>query len=268
MKNSDNSTPLSEKQHDAEIRDFTARVTHVERPSSSLLRVAVTLPGSGNNKNWQEPNVAVRFYLPDGTRVYTVRSYDPDSEEAVIDVVQHENPSLMMQWSAHAKIGDTFTLSGPRPHVGVPDTPRVALFADDTAIPALYTLLEQWPAGKTGSAWVTTPDEAAFNELPTVAGVDLNYLSPGESPLATAALGISEKDGLGVWAAGERDEMKAIRRYFRQIIGLDKSVVNVAGYWKIDTTNAQIDEHRRAAYLRGIEQGISLTDFDDLDLAI
>ena len=62
--------------------------------------------------------------------------------------------------------------------------------------------------------------------------------------------------------------MKAIRRYFRQIIGLDKSVVNVAGYWKIDTTNAQIDEHRRAAYLRGIEQGISLTDFDDLDLAI
>lgn len=214
------------------------------------------------------PNVAVRFYLPDGTRVYTVRSYDQEHEIAGIDVVQHGEPSLMMQWSDTVRIGNTFTLTGPRPHVGLPDTERVALFADDTAIPALYTLLEQWPVGKSARVWVRTHDKAAFDELPSVAGVELNYMGASESALATAVFSIDDGDGRGVWAAGERDEMKAIRRYFRNEVGLDKSVVCVAGYWKIDTTNAQIDEHRRAAYLSGIERGIKLEDFDDLDLAI
>ncbi|MGO1447646.1 siderophore-interacting protein [Corynebacterium casei] len=260
--------PLREQGHDAALNEFNARVTQVERPSESLLRVSVYLPESGSNDDWLEPNIAVRFYLPAGTRVYTVRSYDRGREVAVIDVVQHEKPSVMMDWSNSVKVGDTFALTGPRPHVGLPEASRLALFADDTAMPALYSLLQYWPEGAAGNAWVSTSDQEAFYELPLVSGLELHYVDPESKSLATIARTITDGEGLGIWAAGERDEMKDIRRYFRNEIGMDKSAVRVAGYWKIDTTNAQIDEHRRAAYLRGLSEGKGLEDFDDLDLAI
>ena len=71
-----------------------------------------------------------------------------------------------------------------------------------------------------------------------------------------------------VWAAGERDEMKSIRRHFRKQVGLEKDAVAVFGYWKYNTTNTQIDAVRKENYMKMLSEGQLLENFDDLSLEI
>ncbi|WP_080792360.1 siderophore-interacting protein [Corynebacterium pacaense] len=259
---------LRENAHDRDISEIRATITAVDRPSFSLLRVTAHLPGAAQNPVWGIPNVAVRFYLDDATRVYTVRSFDRACESMVVDVVQHGHPSPMMSWSETVAPGDELTLTGPRPHFPLPPGGKVALFLDDTAIPALAAIMDQWPAGVGGVGWVVTEDVAAFEELPHIEGLELHLLAPGDQPLADKARELPNPSTHVVWAAGERDEMKSIRGYFRRDIGLEKESVAVFGYWKKGTTNTRIDQVRRDHYMRLLAEGGDLEGFDDLSLEI
>ena len=142
--------PLGED-HDRGLNDVVAVVERVERPTESILRIAVQLTSSADDPNWLRPNVAFRIQLgphyDDVSRVYTVRTFDASSGSMTFDVVLHGHTSPMMRWADDRRVGDTFSLTGPRPHFLVPEIAgrRVALFADDTAIPALYSILLQWP---------------------------------------------------------------------------------------------------------------------------
>jgi hypothetical protein len=71
-----------------------------------------------------------------------------------------------------------------------------------------------------------------------------------------------------VWGAGERDEMREVRRFFRTGAGLAKEDVAVFGYWKRGTTNTQIDAERLAAYEKVLASGGTVTELDDLALPI
>lgn len=271
---------LDDEVHDRDITEFAATITSISRPSPSLLRFTAHLPGSVANGQWMLPNVAIRFYLDERygghTRVYTVRDYDPVSEAVVVDVVQHEGDSPMMRWSREVQVGDVLSITGPRPHFIVPEAHgrEAVLFADETAIPALASIMDQWPAETRGRGWVSGPDPAAFAELPEIAGLDLTFVdtrhAANTAPLAEAARAIQDVDvdDIVVWAAGERDEMREIRRHFRAHHGLDKDDLAVFGYWKRGVTNTRIDIERKAHYERMVAAGADVTDFDDLALPI
>ena len=193
------------------------------------------MTSSADDPNWLRPNVAFRIQLGpqygDVSRVYTVRTCNAPSGSMTFDVVLHGHTSPMMRWAADLRVGDTFSLTGPRPHFLVPEIAgrRVALFADDTAIPALYSILLQWPEGLTGVGWVATGDAEAFAELPVIPGLELHHVEDG---LAEYALELDNPGDYAVWGAGERDEMRAIRAHFRKTVGLAKDDVVVFGYWK------------------------------------
>ncbi len=151
-----------------------------------------------DDPTWSRPNVTVRMNLgpafDDASRVYTVRSYDSASGSIVVDVVLHGQTSPMMRWAAALAVGDTFGLTGPRPHFLIPDVPgrRIALFLDGTAIPALHSIIEQLPTDVVGIGWVTTDDEVAFAELPALPpGLELHRVSADptepDGPLAVRA---------------------------------------------------------------------------------
>lgn len=271
------STPrhhLRDTVHDRDISDFAATVTQVARPVPSVLRVTLHLPGAGRNPEWAKPNVAIRFYLSERyeeqTRVYTVRSFDREEETVEVDVVQHGASSPMMAWSTDVEVGDTLHITGPRPHMVLPECPggRAVLFADDTALPALYSILDQWPSGVRGRCWVSTPDRAAFEELPHLPEVELSYLPAVGTPLLDAARLVPSPEDVVVWAAGEREEMKGIRRHFRREVGLDKQRVAVSGYWRRGVTNTEIDAVRKENYLALMARGGQMEDLDDLSLSI
>jgi NADPH-dependent ferric siderophore reductase len=250
----------------------------MERPSDHLLRITAHLTESTDDPTWSRPNVTVRMNLgpnfDDASRVYTVRSYDSVAGSIVIDVVLHGQTSPMMRWAAALAIGDTFGLTGPRPHFLVPDVPgrRIALFLDGTAIPALYSIIEQLPTDVVGIGWVTTDDEVAFAELPALPGLELHRVSADlaepDGPLAVRARELADPASYVVWGAGERNEMRAIRKHFRSTVGLDKDDVAIFGYWKRGISNTEIDLRRRENYERILAGGGTLTDIDDLAIEI
>ena len=271
-------TVLRTADHNRGLNDVRAVVEALERPSDHLLRITARLTESTDDPAWSRPNVTVRMNLgpsfDDASRVYTVRSYDSAAGSIVIDVVLHGHTSPMMRWAATLTVGDTFDLTGPRPHFLVPEVPgrRIALFLDGTAIPALYSIIEQLPTDVVGIGWVTTDDEVAFDELPTLPGLELHRVSadPAESdgPLTARARELADPESYVVWGAGERNEMRSIRTHFRSTVGLDKDDVAIFGYWKHGVSNTEIDLRRRENYERILADGGTLTDIDDLAIEI
>jgi len=274
--NGDGPSVLHHPDHDRGIDEITVTITGVIRPTPRLIRFTACLPVGADNPSWAQPNVAVRLQLGADfghvSRVYTVRTYDPATRSFDVDVVVHGDTSPMMRWTSGLRPGDTVLLAGPRPQLVVPEAPerRVALFLDATAIPALYSMLEQWPTGLEGVGWVATSDRAAFDELPGVTGVDLRRVDPDAElrPLATEAISLDHPEQYVVWGAGERDEMRDIRRHFRDTVGLTKDEVAVFGYWKRGVTNTEIDRRRLQSYQRLLADGGSLEELDDLAIEI
>ncbi|MGR4009245.1 siderophore-interacting protein [Leucobacter sp. 1207-22] len=272
------SSAIQSDDHNRGLQLDTATVRAIINVSPQLARVVLAVPNFDAEPLWQRPNAALRFYFDERfdseTRVYTVRSFNTADGTVDVDVVRHGSASPMMRWLDSLNVGDTVEFGGPRPHFVFPDAPgsELAIFADATSLPALYAILaakqdEENAIPLRGQGWVATDDEVAFAELPQVPGITLTRVAPGNG--FTAHFGsISEAEPVAVWAAGERDEMKAIRSHFRKDRGLAKSDVAVFGYWKRGTTNTQIDEYRLAAYEETLAAGGSVGDLDDLALAI
>lgn len=259
--------------HNRGLQLGRATVVSFRDVTPQLARVVLRIPDLATEPNWLVPNVAIRFYLDErfdtSTRVYTVRSADAAAETIEVDVVKHGETSPMMQWIDTLQVGDTVKFGGPRPHFDIPETGGrdAVIFADATSLPALYAILEQADPQLAGRGWVATNDEGAFAELPVLPGLTLTRIAPGTGFTEQLAT-LTEPASVVVWGAGERDEMRAIRSFFRNDNGLAKDDVAVFGYWKRGTTNTQIDEKRVAAYEIALAEGRSVHDLDDLALAI
>lgn len=257
-------------------------VTDIVRPFPSVIRVTARIAPS-SPQIWQRPNVAVRLEVeaPQGqrpvSRIYTVRSFDAARSLIELDFVMHPDDSPAMRWLAAAHVGQATMLVGPRPHF-VPDFEcgrKIALFADETAIPAVYAILQQWRAPAQGVVYIETAERAAFDELPDVPGVQKHLLlrQSGEHPgkttfLMDAALTLPDPQSWCVWAAGERGMARALRTYFTQDHGLNREDVRVFGYWRAGVSSSQIDRVRLGHYSDLRARGDKLERFEDLDLPI
>lgn len=266
-------TRLRGEDHDRGLHEVRAVVEAIERPSFSIVRIATRLVSSAEDPNWAQPNVAFRIHLGgdygDVSRIYTVRDYD-GAGRFTFDVVLHEGASPMMRWVSALNTGDSFELTGPRPHIGIPETAgrRVALFVDETGIPALYSLLRQWPAGVAGKGWIATKDAHVLAELPHVDGLELVRVACGEPDmLLSHAKAIADAANRAVWGAGERGEMRAIRQHFAAL-GLAKQDIAIAGYWRRGVSNTEIDARRKDDYERVLSRGGTLADYDDLAVEV
>ncbi|MFT4056468.1 MAG: siderophore-interacting protein [Novosphingobium sp.] len=263
-------TALRGEDHDKGLHDASATVVSIEQPSWSILRIGARLDVSAEDPDWSVPNVAFRLHLREGgeeiSRIYTVRDTD-GAGRFRFDVVLHEGLSPMMQWCASLRIGDSFSLTGPRPHMGIPEAKgrKVALFLDETGIPALYALLQRWPEGLTGHGWVVTRDIAVFAELPQVEGLELQRIDSAghEQPLLARAQALADAAGHVVWAAGERREMRALRQHF-MALNVPRKDLAITGYWGRGLSNTEIDERRKADYENVLARGGTLADYDDL----
>lgn len=260
--------------HDRGLEQLSATVLNKTRPTPGITRIEARL--SANSLEWSRPNVAFRIHLGEISRIYTVRDHDALNATITFDVVHHEGASPMMAWIHDIRMGDSFLMTGPRAHSPIPEAPgrRVALFLDDTGMPALYAMLRQWPEGLEGTGWVATLDQEAFAQLPRVAGLDLQRITPQrnasdeEGALAIRARVLAHPEHHVVWGAGERGEMRAIRRHFIDVVGLDRRDLALSGYWKRGVSNTSIDQRRQEAYERLLARGGTLEEFDDLAVEV
>jgi NADPH-dependent ferric siderophore reductase len=229
---------------------------------------------------WMEQPTEERGHM----RTYTIRDVRGSGEATriVVDMVLHLEGDLVgpgSTWASTAAVGDRIVLLAPRRgHVygGIEFAPaegaELLLVGDETAVPAVCTVLEQLPADALGTAFLEVPHVDDVQTTVGPAGVEVVWLVRDDAELGVqlhdavvAHLGIpgarvevteDEVDpdlwetpthsssgeevsggqdpaaGTYAWIAGESKVVTGLRRHLVNELGFDRSQVAFMGYWR------------------------------------
>ncbi|MGH3872953.1 MAG: siderophore-interacting protein [Pseudonocardiaceae bacterium] len=290
-------------------RMYFVEVSHTQRLSPSFVRITFTgsclrafgasgtdqrikllLPQPGrpvtdipSGHRWHAAWQAMASRIRPIMRSYTVRAHRPDTGELDIDFVLHGADGRggpVSAWALTTRPGDRVALAGPDP-AGAgrrwgcawspPSTARLLVIAgDETAVPAVASIVEALPADARGVVCVEVPapDDRQCWTAPD--GVEVRWLvrrcAAGSAPhgslleptvaqvlaeLGTPAAGtdLAEMDvdtsilwdvpdvstGQGefyAWLAGEAGVIKRLRRLMVNDHGVPRTSVAFMGYWR------------------------------------
>ncbi|WP_435737229.1 siderophore-interacting protein [Cellulosimicrobium sp. PMB13] len=186
------------------------------------------------------------------TRTYTVRWVDDVTQRLAIDFVVHGDEGIAGPWAASARPGDRIVLSGPGGlYAPDPSADWHLLVGDDSAIPAISSALEALPRDAVGLAWLEVATEADVQAVDAPPGVDVTWLVRGDAPAGTTTLlpdavrAAPWRDGRAhVFAHGEREAMKALRRLFAER-GVPRQDLSLSGYWAYGRAEDRFQAEKR-----------------------
>jgi len=213
-------------------------------PTSHL---KVFLPADGQ----EEPNLPE--FVPEGAvfdedaprptvRTYTPRRYDPASKTLEIQFLLHgEGPASA--WAERVKPGDKLAVAGPGGRFSLePEAGHWWLAADESAIPAVGTLLDALPDSVTVEAHIEVDgpdDEVDFASTAKTSITWHHRRDPGAfgAELAAAARAADIPGGARIWVACEAGAMRDIRRYLTRERGIPAGQLVTRGYWRAGEQN-------------------------------
>lgn len=173
-----------------------------------------------------------------GTRTYTVRRWDPEAGEIDIDVVKH-GTGPATTWAYTCREGEDIHIAGPKISHGHPDCEWLLIAGDETALPAIGRWLEEMPPGTRAQVFIEVASAERVQDLPTRADAAITWLDRCGAPAGTTSLLFDAiraadwpSDDVFAWVAGEALTLAPIRRWLRGEKGLDKTQVEVTGYWR------------------------------------
>ncbi|MFJ6850767.1 siderophore-interacting protein [Streptomyces sp. NPDC091271] len=215
--------------------------------------VKLLFPDSDGTLRLPEPNGTMLRWAGSvlRSRQYTVRRYDPVSGEIDIDIALHDG-GLASDWAREARPGAVMHLAGPPGGLIVPHSyDRYLLAGDITALPAIARRLEELPRSAKGWAFVEVPDVAEQIELSAPEGVEVRWLHRDDRSAAAdeafvravTSVTVPEGERVYVWVAGEAGQIKPLRRWVRDELGLDKADHDITGYWKRGVADFDEDDH-------------------------
>lgn len=207
----------------------------------------VFLPADGQS----EPNLPE--YTPDGAvyaeegppptvRTYTPRRYDPATRTLEIQFLLHgEGPASA--WAQRAKPGDKLAVAGPGGRFSLdPVADYWWLAADESAIPAVGTLLDALPATTTVDVHIEVdgPDDEIELAGPAKTTITWHHRRGHDAygaELNEAAKTAEIPEGARIWVACEAGAMRDIRRYLTRERGLPIAQLVTRGYWRTGQQN-------------------------------
>jgi NADPH-dependent ferric siderophore reductase len=187
--------------------------------------------------------------LPDGPRAVSMRTYTPlavrpEVLEVDVDFVLHgEGPAS--SWAAQARVGQVLFLMGPGPGYALDaNATQHLLIADDSALPAVETILAALPATARASVLLEVIADAEVRPLHSPAQLDVTWLARGAGHRAA---GLPTEQALRalppiaadarIYLACEAAAMRRIRKLLTDELGVDRSRIVGRGYWKLDAVN-------------------------------
>lgn len=212
-------------------------------------------------------------------RTYTLRHCDPAARELVVDFVAHGDTGPATRWVSGAAVGDEVLVLAPDAtsteasggYAWQPGRASTLLVAgDETAVPAVASILESLPDDASGVAFLEVPTALDAQRLSAPAGVEVRWLSRASEGVerhgtlldrevrrwAARHLGGARveggasagpdvdpdvlwevpdaevRDGLYAWIAGEAGAVTGLRRHLVRDLGVEASRVAFMGYWK------------------------------------
>ncbi len=248
------------------------------------IKLLFPVPGHGfahlpDGPDWYERWRA----LPEGHRnpfrTYTARAVRRHLRELDVDLVLHGATGPASRWALSAKAGDPVRLLGPDAafdgnHGGIEFRPpadgsTVLLAGDETAVPAICSILERLPEHSRGEAVLEVPHGADRLAVAAPAGVVVSWVAreraphgSGLVPAVIAAAGrllpgagtgagaeladvdvddailwevpaAAPDDSLYAWLAGEAGVIRGLRRHLVAERGMDRKAVAFMGYWRL-----------------------------------
>ncbi|MGO2425431.1 MAG: siderophore-interacting protein [Corynebacterium flavescens] len=253
------------------------------------LRIKLIFPGpsglvefpTDTQENWFEVWQSLDPATRGAMRTYSVRELDRDTGILTVDFVLHTAPGQAgpaCTWASSATPGDNIYVvapsaddeSGPGIEFQPADANEVHLFGDETALPALARIVDEWPKTLTGTIHIEVPTAADRQELNAPPGVSIEWLPREDAQLGallievlsrhrglpspapetedapdpdilweTPAFSSSGEEidprtsgGAYWWIAGESGVVKHMRRMLVRGAGIPRSQVSFMGYWK------------------------------------
>lgn len=177
-------------------------------------------------------------------RTYTPRRFDRDARELDVEFVIHgEGPASA--WASQAQVGQKLMIGGPgRNYVIDEGADWFLLVGDDSALPAIATILAELPGSKSVIVLAEIIDRAEEQVLESRAKLDFRWLHRGLD--ATRAGTLLEDavrrqqlpPGEGrIYVACEAGAMRRMRRHLLVERNLDRAKVVTRGYWKLGSTD-------------------------------
>lgn len=214
-------------------------------------------------------------------RTYTIRAPRPHDREIDVDFVLHGAEGPASAWATAARVGDPLFVVGPdsrseeqsggiewRPG----DASSVLLAGDETAVPAICSIVESLGDDITGDVLIEVPTPADILPLVAPAEVRVRWLARDgaahgvrlsaavhawgreratTTATATAAAAAVDADitdpaedevlwevpesaqtGEYAWLAGEAGTITALRRHLVRDLGIDRRSIAFMGYWR------------------------------------
>lgn len=201
----------------------------------------------GDFVRWYESFTAIPEAERPWMRSFTIRAHHPRDTTIDIDFVLHGDTGPATRWARSAKPGDTLGMFGPsqsfaRPvpistSIGASDW--LLLAGDETALPAIGTLIESLPEGARAVAYVEVRDAAEEQRFDTRGEVTVHWLHRGEVPAGRSDVLLEAvrdaecpAGSVFAWLAGESGTVRALRRHLVDERGVEKRSVDFAGYWR------------------------------------
>lgn len=255
----------------------------------------ITLGGEGLApllQGMRLPAEAIKLYLPEpgqagfipefgvlpseenpfSIRAYTIRRFDQEALELDVDIVLHgDSPGSV--WARTVRPGDEIGFVGPRHDYLDPENADWYLFAgDETALPAICTIVEALAAGARAYLFLEVNDEADELLIQSEANVVVTWLHraprhPSQSDLLEQAIRHFEwPDGQAyVWVAGETGVVRNIRRHLHHERGVARESLHIVGYWRAGLNNAEFDMKTVEEYQAALASGKKIEDHHDVD---
>jgi NADPH-dependent ferric siderophore reductase len=216
--------------------EVTAPTQHVKLLFPSDGHEAPALPEFGPD-GLRFPDDQVRPVM----RTFTPRHFDARSSILDVEFVLHgEGPASI--WAARVEPGHRIAVAGPGGRMPLALGPgRYVVGGDESAIPAIGTLLAALPESASAQVYLEVEDSSDEREMDSAADVSVSWLHRRARPFGAvleAAVGGAELDGVtGVWVACEAQSVRRIRRVLLTERNVDPSSLVTRGYWRLGEDN-------------------------------
>ncbi len=182
-------------------------------------------------------------------RSYTVRAFDRQLGELVLDFVHHGDEGVAGPWAAAAKPGDELLLTGPGGAYAPGEEADWHLLAgDESALPAIAASLEAMPAGVPVHAFILVEDAAEEQPLVTKADAQITWLHRDRGgDVAASVRALACQDGVvQAFVHGEAGFVRDLRRHLLDERGMRRDLLSISGYWRVGKTDEAWREEKRA----------------------
>ena len=189
----------------------------------------------GLDFDWGQVRSMPREERPRGA-YYSIRHHRPELLEIDLDVVRHRD-GVASGWAQAAAPGDKAALWGPRVLFRPPaDHAWTLLVADDTAVPAMLSILDHLPAHHRVVAVAEVADPDEVRDVEPGPCVDLRWRCRNRGEHASDAVRtLRLPPGPGyAWGGGEHGWVQEVDELIASGHGLPPERRSLTSYWRRD----------------------------------